>query len=97
MPRETWATPDQEDFLLGLLDEYKDAQIAGSYMRFWPALFEEWEKQYPSHQEVFPGTDLNSLSEDDQTKLREFIQKKRNVRDDQILELHKLRIPGGSN
>jgi hypothetical protein len=79
MPREPWATPAQEHFLFARLEEYKDAQSKGSYSHFWPVLYEEWEKEFPRHDEIFPGQDPGTFTEADRDRLQEGIKERRNV------------------
>lgn len=80
MPRAPWATPAQETFLFARLEEYKEAQKKGSYTRFWPALFEDWEKEFPTDEECFPGQDLGNITEDKKKRLQEALKERRNVR-----------------
>lgn len=79
MPRAPWATPDQETFLFARLDDYKSAQKKSCYTHFWPTLYEDWEKEFPTHEQVLPGQDPNNLTEGDRQILQEAIQERRNV------------------
>lgn len=80
MPRAPWATPAQETFLFARLEDYKDAQKKSSYTHFWPVLYEDWEKEFPTHEKILPGQDLTNITEEDRKRLQETIKERRNVR-----------------
>jgi hypothetical protein len=79
MLHATWAMPVQGIFLFDCLEDYKEAQRKGSYMHFWPVLYKNWEKEYPTHEEILPGQDLSNITEGDQKRLQEGIKERCNI------------------
>lgn len=54
MPKKTWATEEQHNFLVNRLPFYLEAQPTKNYAVFWSRLFEDWFVQWPEQKELFP-------------------------------------------
>ncbi|KAG2051238.1 hypothetical protein BDR06DRAFT_1010588 [Suillus hirtellus] len=47
MAPPTWATQEQQDFILTFKDEFLKCKKKGNFAMFWAPFFEKWEKQWP--------------------------------------------------
>ncbi|KAG6804803.1 hypothetical protein H0H92_015447, partial [Tricholoma furcatifolium] len=72
-----WASPDQRNFLSSQLPSYFAAQKGGDFTGFWATLFETWEVQFPTRENLFPGRQFQDLSADEQKLVSNAIESKR--------------------
>ncbi|KAF5379794.1 hypothetical protein D9615_005662 [Tricholomella constricta] len=54
MPQVRWATPDQHEFLVQCLPRYLEVQKTGDFTVFWADTYEDWEREFPEGQVLFP-------------------------------------------
>lgn len=80
MPSPLWCTEAQTTFLESRLQEYKSFQEVGSYVTFWPTLYEEWFQEYPERGVLWPDQSLlEELSADNKVLLGKAITRRRDV------------------
>ncbi|KAG2739933.1 hypothetical protein P692DRAFT_20754799 [Suillus brevipes Sb2] len=47
MAPPTWATQEQQDFILTFQDEFLECKKKGNFATFWAPFFEKWEERWP--------------------------------------------------
>lgn len=54
MPQKKWATPEQEEFLLGHFPEFRKHAVVKRYRDFLKRVGIEWFQRWPERQALFP-------------------------------------------
>ncbi|KAF8418380.1 hypothetical protein L210DRAFT_3511088, partial [Boletus edulis BED1] len=92
MSPHSWATPEQETFLLEFYNNFIQCQAKHDYGNFWPAFFERWFQKFPERAALFPDIPVSTqLTEEQKKKLGNAI----NARKDQLR--NKLRNKWGAS
>ena len=80
MPQRPWALGEQHRFLSDRLPEYRIVQPTKVYTGFWPRLYEDWFKEYPERNTLFPGKPINEpLTDKEEIQLGSALRVRRGV------------------
>ena len=79
MAPPSWATPDQQAFLITRVSDYLTAQKEKSLTSFWARLYEGWFQKFPELPQVMPGKALDALSDDEKELLGDAIRVRQKV------------------
>jgi hypothetical protein len=81
MPRKKWATPDQEEFLLSFLPEFRERAASKQYEDFFSRVWAQWFVRWPERQALFKDkSEEHDLSPDEMKALAEAVTTRKAVR-----------------
>ncbi|KAJ3506734.1 hypothetical protein NMY22_g17154 [Coprinellus aureogranulatus] len=75
MAPQSWATPEQREFLQSLLSEYEACQVKRRYKNFWLRVNKEFLEKFPIIDKLFPGLKPSQLSDQQKDEYAEAIAK----------------------
>lgn len=64
MPKRSWASHEQSEFLYSHLPKYLEAQPKKDYNSFWSRLFEDWFAEWPERRVLFPNKSVLTIEEE---------------------------------
>ncbi|KAG2051239.1 hypothetical protein BDR06DRAFT_1010589 [Suillus hirtellus] len=74
MPRKKWATPDQEEFLLSFLPEFRERAVSKQHEDFFSRVWAQWFVRWPERQALFKDkSEEHDLSLDEMKALAEAV------------------------
>jgi hypothetical protein len=64
MAPQSWASPEEQDFLRSFLPEYEECQVKRKYKSFWQRVNRDYFAKFPVAKSLFPSLSSSELSDE---------------------------------